>query len=67
VVIYSLIFVLIFCILAKFIAIKKRQHLVSDDSAPCIFILECQNFEILKNGAVVCVWGASIDYKEKKN
>ncbi len=34
---------------------KKRQHLVSDDSAPCIFILECQNFEILKNGAVLCV------------
>ncbi len=65
-VIYSLIFVLIFCILAKFLVKKKRQHLVSDDSARCIFILECQNFEILKNGAVVCVWGgggASIYYK----
>jgi hypothetical protein len=57
--IYFVIFVLIFFILPKFLAKKKTEHLVSEGSAPCIFILKCQDLEILKNGAVVCVrvWG----------
>jgi hypothetical protein len=43
---------------------KKSEHLVSLGSASCIFILECQNFENLKNGAVVCVCGASLVFKK---
>ncbi len=61
---------------------KRTEHLVSLGSASCIFILECQNLEIWKIGAVVCVWslfsfkntkylnkifGNSVVEKEKKN